>query len=115
MRFCRFCRPLAPPFVLQEGNYLILFCGRTMYFKYICHTNTKFQTINYIQISEVQKNIDEIISIFQKVIFSLVKYKKEVTSENNFWMTSAFFLSFLCNPTVSLQMLVTSMFVNKNI
>ena len=53
-----------------------------------------------IQIGEIQKNIDEIICIFQKVTFSLVKYIKNnisLVKNINFWMTSAFSISFLCN------------------
>ena len=48
----------------------------------------------YIQINEIQKNIDEITCIFQKVIFSLVKNIKSVISlvkNITFWMTPAFF------------------------
>ena len=35
-----------------------------------------YKGIYYIQISGIQNNIDEIICIFQKVIFSLVKHIK---------------------------------------
>ena len=36
----------------------------------------------YIQLGEIQENIDGIICIFPKVIFSLVKYKSDIfTSE----------------------------------
>ena len=54
----------------------------------------------YIQINEIQESIDEITCIFQKVLFSPMKNIKSVIQ---FWMTSAFSISFLCNSTVSLQ------------
>ena len=70
----------------------------------------------YIQINEIQKNIDEITYIFQKVIFSLVKNIKNVIllmKNITFWLTFAFSISFCL--TSELQTLVTSLFVNKNI
>ena len=54
----------------------------------------------------MQEKIDEIkrtfqkVKTFQKVLFSLVKNIKSVISlvkNINFWMTSAFSISFLCN------------------
>ena len=83
------------------------------------YKNEHFFFIYYIWINEIQSNIDEITCIFQKVLFSLVKNIKSVISlvkNINFWMTSAFFISFLCNCclTSDLQTLVTSC-VNKNI
>ena len=83
------------------------------------HFNLNFKNIENIAIpsceetrfiiykfNEIQENIDEITCIFQKVLFSLVKNIKSIISlvkNLNFWMTSAFFISFLCNSTDSLQ------------
>ena len=67
--------------------------------------------IYYIQINEIQENIDEITCIFQKVLFSLVKNIKSVISfvkNITFWMTSSFSMSFLTSNACN-------SFVNKNI
>ena len=74
----------------------------------------------YIQINEIQKNIDEITCIFPKVIFSLGKISKVLfhySENNNFWMTSAFFLSFLLTPLSHFRNSDTrsSLFANKNV
>ena len=48
----------------------------------------------YLQINEIQENIDEITCIFQRVLFSPVKNIKRFISQVkniNFWMTSGFF------------------------
>ena len=79
--------------------------GHWIYNKAEVSQDSEVMHIYYIQINEIQENIDEITCIFQKVLFSLVKIIKSVISlvkNINFWMTSAFSISFLCKSTVSL-------------
>ena len=69
----------------------------------------KNKNIYYIQFNEITgkyARINEITCIFQKVILSLVtniKSDNSLVKNINFWMTSAFSISFLCNSAVSLQ------------
>ena len=97
LSFYRFCHEAAHLYSLLIARDV---CNRKSLSDCYC------KDFYYIQINEIQKNIDEITCIFQKVLFSLVKYIKSVISlvkNINFWMTSAFSVSCLCNSAVSLQ------------
>ena len=63
--------------VEYEKGALMMLYRRINFIYALCTTDKE---LYYIQINEIQENIDKITCIFQKVLFSLVKNIKSVIS-----------------------------------